>query len=353
MKFRFDILRLFALSSLFFWTGCNDKEDIDPSLPTEFENGIFISNEGNFGDGDASLSFYDPEVDRVYNNVYRLANEGMELGDVVQSIHLDDERVFLLVNNSNKVEALNLENMVTDYTISDLKLPRYMTTSSTKGYISEWVSFSDIGQVSIVDLKTGIIQKSIQTDYGAEGVIIANNYLFVSNNFSTTVSIIDLASESVIKNIEIGSSPGEMVIDKNGNVWLICGGGYDLDYNPLGDGKLIEIDPSILEVSKVIALGMNVPTKIAIDPNGEIIYYFSGTSAYALNVNATTPPATSLIEEDKAIGFWGIGVDDSGVIYLSDSKGFVENGEVFVYKPDGSFITRFEVGRGPNGFGFN
>lgn len=345
-------LKFLLLATPIFWMSCNEKET-EALLPGDFKNGVFISNEGNFGSGDASLSYYDLESRTIYNDVFSLSNEGKEIGDVMQSIYIGQDHAFLVVNNSNKVEALNLVDITIDYTIADLKLPRYMTSTGDKGYVSEWVSFSDVGRVSVIDLSTGEIQKTIDTDYGAEGVIIADNKLFVSNNFSTTLSVIDLNTETVSKTIEVGSSPGEMKLDADGDIWLVCGGGLDEQYNPVGDGKFVEIDPATLEILTVVELGMNVSTKIAIDPTKEVLYYFKGSSVYKYSVGLAEASNVPVISEESATGFYGIGVDGSGNIYLGDSKGFIENGEIFVYGSDGIFIEKFEVGRGPNGFALN
>ncbi|MEQ9216748.1 MAG: hypothetical protein RLO17_01815 [Cyclobacteriaceae bacterium] len=342
---------LLILALAILWS-CNEKET-ELLLPDDFENGILISNEGSFGSGDASLSYYDLASQKVFNNVFSLVNDGKEIGDVMQSIYMNQDHAFLVVNNSNKVEALNLADMTFDFTIDNLKLPRYMISDGDKGYVSEWVSFSDVGRVSIVDLVTGEVQKTIDTDYGAEGVIIAENKLFVSNNFSTTLTVIDPSTETVTKTIDVGSSPGEMVMDTDGDIWLICGGGYDANYHPLEDGKLVEINPATVEIKNEVDLGMNVNTKIAIDPAGKKLYYFSGTSVYEHDVELQFVSGTPFISAADAVSFNGIGVDGSGNLYLGDSKGFVENGEVFIYGSDGTFMEKFSVGRGPNGFILN
>ena len=50
--------------------------------------GLFITNEGMFQYGNATLSYYDPETKQVENEVFYRAN-AMKLGDVAQYLGMD------------------------------------------------------------------------------------------------------------------------------------------------------------------------------------------------------------------------------------------------------------------------
>ena len=77
------------------------SEDIVASGP-----GLLIACEGNFQYGNATLSYYDPATATVQNEVFFRAN-GMKLGDVAQSMTLHSGRVWIVVNNSHVVFALD------------------------------------------------------------------------------------------------------------------------------------------------------------------------------------------------------------------------------------------------------
>ena len=75
---------VFCLSAFF---GCmkwdyGEMEDFSAT-----GDGLFITNEGNFQYGNATLSYYDPETKTVENEVFYRAN-AMKLGDVAQSMSL-------------------------------------------------------------------------------------------------------------------------------------------------------------------------------------------------------------------------------------------------------------------------
>lgn len=332
------------------FSSCDNEENKPKG---DFQTGIFVVNEGNFQDADGSISFINPSSGEVTQDLFGSVNSGRALGDVVQSMTIDGDFTYIVVNNSNKVEVVNANTFESSYTITDLKLPRYFTTFKGKGYVTEWVSFSSPGRVSIVDLQNHTVTGSIATDYGAEGIIAANGKLFVSNNFTNTVSVIDPVTSTVVKTIEVGESPGDFALDNQNRLWVACGGGYDQNYNPLNDGKLVQIDPVNNSVLKTIELGTNFSAKLAINKGGTQLFYYKGKSVYRVNTTDTAGPTTALLTESAVSSFYGIEIDPkTDVIYLADTKAFSGNGTAFTYTTSGTAIGSFTVGRGPNGFAF-
>ncbi|MDH5608024.1 MAG: DUF5074 domain-containing protein [Cyclobacteriaceae bacterium] len=337
----------FLIVTAVWLTSCDKNTELVPA--GKFDRGVFVVNEGNFGSGDGSVSFINPNGE-VTQSIFSQANNGALLGDVVQSMYVADQMGFVVVNNSNRVEAVDINTFESRYSIVDAALPRYLVHQGAKGYLSEWVSFADPGRVTVFDLQTGEISNRITTDFGAEQLLISGEKLFVSNNFSATLSVIDLATESVDTTFTVGNGPGQMVADTDGSVWLICAGGYDANWNPALDGKIVKINPQTYEIMTTVALGMNVAGKLAASADQAFLYFYTGKSVYAFLKTANAPDL--LFEETSATGFYGIGTDVAGTLYLADAKGFQAAGEVYTYQPDGTFREKYTVGRGPNGFLF-
>jgi YVTN family beta-propeller protein len=350
MKKLRSVLSLVALSAAIVFTSC-DKDDDKPE--GEFASGVFVVNEGNFTEADGTISFFDPSSKTVKEDLFGSINDGRALGSVVQSVKVDGDLAYIVVNNSNKVEVVNANTFVSEYTLEDVKLPRYFTTFNGKGYLTEWVSFSDPGRVAVINLNNHSIETTITTDFGAENIIAANGKLFVSNNFTNTVSIIDPVSNEVIDAVEVGNGPGEFAIDKENKLWVICGGGYDMDYNPLNDGALYRINTTTNEVDKTILLNTNVSSKMVMNKSRDVFYYYKGKNIYDIFIADETASGEALIAGTDVVGFYGIGFDAKNeIIYAADAKGFSGNGIVYRYQTDGTLIDTFDAGRGPNGFVF-
>jgi YVTN family beta-propeller protein len=348
-KIKLYLIVLLASVSLTF-SSCSDD---DHKPKGQFETGIFVANEGNFSQANGSVSFIDPTTKEVSNDLFGSINSGRALGDVVQSISVDGDFAYIVVNNSNRMEVVNANTFEASYTVEGLKLPRYFTTLNGKGYVTEWVNFSDPGRVAVIDLQNHIVTGTITTDYGAENIIAVNGKLYVSNNATNSVSVIDPSSAQVVKTIEVGNSPGAFAIDTQNKLWVICGGSYDTNFTPLNDGKMVQIDPASNSITKTISLHVNVTPKMAINKSRNQLFYYKGKSVYRVAISDINAPTSALVTESSATSFYGIGIDPkTDILYAADAKGFTANGKVFTYSTDGVAQENFNVGIGPNGFAF-
>src|SRR2546421_1774917 len=98
------------LAMNFIITGCKkDEKPLPATASLNLTNGVFITNEGSFGNGDGSVSFFRPASHEIINDVFMTVNH-RPLGDVVQSMILFNNKGYIVVNNSQKIEVVNKNN---------------------------------------------------------------------------------------------------------------------------------------------------------------------------------------------------------------------------------------------------
>ncbi len=106
MKLNKLMLALFAGSLLF--TSCSDNDDTSNDMPLgAYDNGILVLNEGNFGMGNAKISYISNDFGTLQNDIFNVVNPGMSLGDTGQDIGFYGDLAFIVLNVSNTIEIVN------------------------------------------------------------------------------------------------------------------------------------------------------------------------------------------------------------------------------------------------------
>ncbi|MBL7918308.1 MAG: hypothetical protein JNM96_07905 [Bacteroidia bacterium] len=131
---------------------------------------VFIINEGNFMNANASVSLYDTGNESVVEN-YFYAQNNSALGDVAQSINKINNDYYIVVNNSGKIVVCN-EYFVVRRNISGLTSPRYIIpVSNQKAYVSDLYA----NAISIIDLNKGTKTGSIPCGGWTEKMVMLYN----------------------------------------------------------------------------------------------------------------------------------------------------------------------------------
>jgi YVTN family beta-propeller protein len=324
----------------------------------KYATGVLISNEGPFSSGTGTLSWYDKTKKLVENDVFQTAN-GYPIGSVFHSVwsSASVNRAYLVVNNSQKVIAVKLDNLTVLKEITGFSSPRYFQpVGGNKAYVTDWVS----NTVKIVDMTTNTIIGSKPAGNGPERILVYGTRALVANSggfgIDSTITVLNTLSDDVQNTFVVGHNPNSMVIDANGLLWVLCGGINDWA-TPTNNtaGKLIQIDLGTFTVINEFTFptNSNHPTALAKNSAGTLLYWLDNNYAgnvFEMNISASTLPVTPKISGS----FYALAIDPStDEIYVSDAKDFQQDGVVSRYSNSGQLIDSETVGVIPGGFSFN
>lgn len=357
-------LAIFLCSIILVFASCGPENPPVPEVTT-VGKGVFVINEGNFTYANASLTFYDPEMDTVANNLFYRVN-GAPIGDVGQSLAMYDGKLYIVVNNSNYIYKVDAGTIVCDttqpYMLTDFVQPRYMLpVAPDKAYVSDLASTElwIVNPQTMTHTGTVSMGKSTETmvKVGRE-VYVANwSRYYVSGMENNTVQVVDSENDMKVAEITVGTEPNGMVVDKNGEIWVMCeGDSYDFEANvPSTLWKINTTTKQAVLVKTFDKAALN----LAIDPTGNYLYFVyggdwtNGGDVHRLNVNQPDQEDDFVIPAEGKM-FYKLFVNpQNGDIYLSDAKSYTVNGTVYRYSSDGVLLSSFDAGICPGFMLFN
>ncbi len=305
---------------------------------------VVIGCEGNFGWGNASLSVYNPVSKNISNDVYQTVNS-LPLGDVCQSMTDINGRLYVVVNNSGKIQVLDTATYANITTISGLTSPRFICKGlGNVAYVSDLYA----NQIAIVDLTSHTVTGSISVNNWTEEMLFKNNTLWVTCPDTNWIIRIDVTSQTPIDTLVMSKGVSSLVEDKNGFVWALSTGGIQQELAQLArfngtTGQLIQ--------SFVFNSLTDNPTNLRLDTSGEFIYFLNN-GVYKMSTSATQLPQTPSIVQVTTAPY-GLGIDPtSGDIYVADALDYVQSGNVYRYNASFELIDQFSVGIIPQSFWF-
>ncbi len=355
--FKSAILSLLA----FVFVGCSDDDEKGPDYwvpPLSTTQGAYVLNNGNWGDNDASISYYDKESGEVSAaNVFESVNNGKNLGDLGQSMFVSGENIYIAVSGSAVIYITDLTCKIKKEIISKRagqpQEPRFFTAYGDYVY----VTFYD-GYLARINKKTlELDTKQVEVGPNPEGLKIANGKIYVACSggmlypiYNDRVAVVDLKSFTKKAEIEVVINPSKVEVDKLGNIYVISNGNYGMA-TPSISSSLQVIDTKIDEV--VADLGN--ASYMRISPQGDMLYYINAAYGSAptykkYDVKQEEVLAGSFVNED--VTFVGapssLDIDpQTGDIYIGAYPPYPASaiGEMTIISSStGKLIKRFSTG---------
>lgn len=318
-------------------------EDEDFDRP---QRGLFITSEGNFTWGNASLSYYDPATRRVENEVFLRAN-GMKLGDVAQSMAIHNGRGYVVVNNSGVVYVIDPRTFRVQGLIEGVVSPRYIHfPNDTTAYITDLYD----PRITVIDTRNNRIRSRIPMNKhkSTEQMVQWGDEVFVNCwSYDDKILVVDTRHDLLVDSIEVGPQPASIVVDRRGKLWTVTGGGITGT-----TATLYRIDAATRHIEQSWLLGADShPSQLTLNGTRDTLYFID-RDVWRMRTDAEVLPDEPFLPYTQTT-YYGLTVDPvSSEVYVADAIDYVQHGVVYRFTPRGACVDTLRVGITPGSFCF-
>ena len=358
MKKQFIKTFMPLVSAILIFNACK-KDDVTvvPPGPVQISPAVgeYILSEGGFGGGNNTrLSYHTNSTGVTVGDFFLQQNPGTGgLGDTGNDMIIYGSKLYIVVNNSNRVTVLNAGNATFIKHISFEnpipKLPRYAAAAKGKVYVSN----SD-GTVSVIDTVGLNITANIPVGSNPEQLAVSGDKLFVTNsggfnfpNYDSTVSVINLLTNTAGAKIRVGINPRKIVADNSGNLYVVASGNYGSV-----PAKIIKINAA----SETVIFSADTAVNTIAWYNNKLYvtndFAYTGLSSKVrvLSTADFRNLSGSFITDGTVIQTpYGLDInEENNDVYITDAKDYTVSGMVFCFDQTGKKKFSFSVNPGVN-----
>lgn len=354
MKFRslfFSALCMLMAGGLF--TSCSDGDDDDKKddKGTKVElpgKRVFTLCEGSYQKNNVLLTFYAPnhEVETI-NDIFFKQNDA-KLGDTGQHAIAYNNNIYISMYGSRYVCRLNSAGVEQKrYAFTEEQgQPRYLLVEDGKLYVT-----LSSGNVARLDATSLTLEKMVKVGNNPEHLIEEDGKLYVVNSgfgYDNRLSIIDLNTFDQAENVEIFQNPQD-IVEANDQIFILGYGGAYPDYtNPVviydrATKKYEEIGKGtyMCENDDVVYV-IYSETNYDNDTSSHTLYSYDARTNKKSEKAFIQMPAE--LQNNIITGF---SIDPENGDFYIGAGGYTNNGDVYRFKKDGTFIEKFGTGVAP------
>lgn len=343
--------------------GCDDLEDFDSPITNDTsirEEGtaeLYVLSEGLFNLNNSTLARHTFTNNHTVTDYFRTVNH-RGLGDTANDMALYGDKLYIVVNVSSQIEVVDWKTGMSIKQIpmtqenGSSRQPRSIAFHEDKAYVC---CFD--GSVARIDTLSLSVDAITQAGRNPDDLCVQNNKLYVSNSggldaetigVDTRVSVIDLQTFKLIKNIEVGYNPGKIVAALTDKVIVVSRGQSTSD----GRYQLKRINTTTDEVEHIYSQSV---LNFAVNDELAYIYdyqYATKKSSFKiLNLRSGEVIREKFIVDGTTIETpFTIEVNPyNGNVFITDSYSYNVKGDVLCFSPQGELQYRLNnIGMNPN-----
>jgi hypothetical protein len=297
--------------------------------------GVFITCEGNFMFGNSSVHYWKTGDTTCSGDLFQAANN-RPLGDVCQSISVIGNRGYVVVNNSGKVEVVEMDDFKSVATINGFTSPRYLLpVSSTKAYVSDLYA----NRITVVDLAGNQITGTIPLAGKSGKMLLHNGEVFVTNSETNKLYIINAQTDVLTDSIVLAEGGGSIVQDAVGKLWVLCSG----NWQGTTPGMLARINPATHQVEQNWSLPPSSGAKeLCVNAQGTTLYFLQNGVRAMLTTDQQLPAQTFIAQGPR--NYYALACLPNGELMVSDAVDFVQRSYIYRYSASGVELQRVRAG---------
>ena len=328
---------LILQSSMFLWTGCVIYEE---EHDTTGEATTFVLCEGNFGSSNAALWSFSRDDATTATQILG----GTSLGDVGQSLTVYRNQLYVIINNSHKIEIFTVDDEIShEGTISfNSASPRYLVIDGTTGYVSCW----NLSAILILDLPNLAVIDTISVSGMPEFMILDGTSLYASipsnSDWSSASSVVEFSTSSkeIIQIYETVSGPSDMELI--GSHLFVASTYYGANGSTYTGLSKIDLSAGTVTTNTD---GPNSIVKGDLVRAGETLYRATSTGLAPVNVDLSLDLDNIVGEQTNVYS----AAADGEYLYFGTTD-YVAPDTVYVTTHSGEAVNQFIVGAMPGDF---
>lgn len=308
-----------------------DKSSPIKSFP-EIRSGemLLVCSEGNFRWNNAEAGLLNLRSGESEWNAFSVKNQ-RPLGDVLQSAAFWDGKLWLLVNNSGRMEGLNPATFALTTSISGLVSPRFLqAVSDEKAFVSDLYA----SRIWIVRRGSDKPSGSISMPGWTEEMIFSGGKVWVLCRERNFLLGIDPENDVVSDTLFLPGKGTSLAEGKDGKIWAA------FEQNPAPAAGLVLLHPDSSQILFRWNTMPNAPAPDRLNSMGDTLYFLQD-GLFRLHASH---PEIHRIQLPQG-NWYGLGLDrQRRELWLSDVKDYQQQSRVIRMDATGRVIQEITGG---------